>query len=205
MTLLLNDLLPFPELKCAKFATQKRTFNTDVFETPSGNEARNGYMNYPKITFNLSTEAIVDNRDEEELKLLLGFMLQMQGKLNSFLYSHYSDCSIIDYQIGAGDGANKQFQLKRDYGGFIEPIENIASIKDIKINGSPINSYTVNDTGLIEFTNAPINHAVITATADYYYQVRFIEDGYDFEQMFEELHSCQDITFIGKLQRWTEQ
>lgn len=204
-------LAVFPQLEGLEWNTVKRPdFKTGVFESLSGRESRIKHRQYPKYTFRVSVEFLIENREEAQLKELMGFMLQRGGMYEAFLYKDPNDNHVDNQLIGAGNGATTSFQLVRDYGGFTEPVENInavASADDghtpyIYVNGDRktlTTDYTVSESGLITFVSAPANGAQVTATIDYYYRVRFLADGYDFTQFMADLHECLDIEFIGSV------
>ena len=201
------DLPVFPNLDGLELNTIKRAdFKTAVFEALSGHESRFMLRQYPKYTFKVSFEFLIEDRDEAQLTELLGFMLKQGGMYSAFLYSDPSDNAVIDQQIGVGDGVKTAFQLVRNYGGFVEPTENInltptaenaPAFAIAKNELTQISGYNLSASGLVTFADAPASGTLISWTGNYYYRVRFVADGYDFSQLMSDWHECKDIEFVG--------
>lgn len=196
----------FPTLDGIEWNTTKRPeFKTGLFESLSGHESRVKFRQYPKYTFKLSFEFLIENRDEAQLSELMGFMLQQCGMYQAFLYTDPNDNAVTDQVIGTGNNTLTSFQLLRSYSGFTEPVNNvndtvaapsIYSGGDLKNLGT---HYTLSSTGLVTFVTAPPSGAVITWTGSYYYRVRFTAEGYDFTHLMKDLHNCADVEFIGSV------
>jgi uncharacterized protein (TIGR02217 family) len=200
----MSDLV-FPSLDGIEMNTVKRPeFKTQVFEALSGNESRAKMRKYPKYTFKLSFEFLVQDKDEAQLKALMGFMLQLGGMYESFLYADPDDSYVTKQSIGTGNGVATDFQIVRNYGGFVEPLHIVKSVDALEVDGvlmvQPAD-WTRTVMGLITFTTPPANGAVITWTGSYYYRVRFLADGYDFTKFMKDLHECKDIEFIGSVRK----
>lgn len=206
-------LAVFPTLTGLSWDNIKRPdFKTSVFEALSGQESRAALRQYPKYTFKIPVEHLVDNREQSDLQALMGFFMQRRGMYQAFLYTDPTDNTVTEQVIGIGNGTRTTFQLLRDYGGFSEPVENINPVAD---NQDPptvspylykdgvlqtlTTHYTLSATGLVTFTSAPATGVVITWTGSYYYRVRFLEDGYDFVQFCNDFHACADLGFIGSV------
>lgn len=196
----------FPTLDGLEWNTTKRPeFKTGLFESLSGHESRVKFRQYPKYTFKLSFEFLIEDRDEAQLSELMGFMLQQGGMYQAFLYSDPNDNAVTDQLIGTGNGTLTTFQLLRSYGGFTEPVNNVndtVAAPGIYIDGALKTlgaHYSLSSTGLVTFGTAPGTGAVITWTGSYYYRVRFTEEGYEFTQLMRDLHECQDVEFIGSV------
>lgn len=193
----------FPTLDGIEMNTIKRPeFRTQVFEALSGNESRYKMRKYPKYTFKISFEFLIEDKDEAQLKALMGFMLQRAGMYDSFLYEDPDDHSVTRQSLGVGNGVATDFQIVRNYGGYLEPLHIVKSVDALEVDGvlmvNPAD-WTRTVAGLITFTNPPANGAAITWTGFYYYRVRFLADGYDFAKFLKDLHECKDIEFIGSV------
>jgi uncharacterized protein (TIGR02217 family) len=194
-------LAVFPTLDGIEPNTTKRAeFKTHVFEALSGRETRIRFRQYPKYVFKMSFEYLLATQDEAQLQSLFGFMLQRGGMYEAFYYSDPNDNSVVEKSLGAGDGVKTDFQLKRTYGGYTENVE--------FLNGAPLITldeveqtagYTLSDTGLVSFAAAPASGAAVSWSGGYYYKVRFLADGYDFERFMADLHECKDIEFTGSV------
>jgi uncharacterized protein (TIGR02217 family) len=159
--------------------------------------------------FNLSYELLREKGSYNELRQLLGLYLQMKGPFDTFLYNDSSDNNANNSSIGTGDGNTKTFQLLRTFGanGFtlIEICTEIAAnTTSLYANNNAIsaNNYTVGlTTGIVTFGNnsAPANGAVLTATFQYRYRVRFLDDEFNVSQFMSRLWEAKEVSFIGRL------
>lgn len=175
-------------------------FNTQVQAAVSGKENRLGMMAYPLWTFSYSYEVLRSYGAFVELRTLGGFFLARRGMLDSFLYSDLEDNTVVDQNFGTGDGVKVAFQLKRSWGGFDEPVENVNVLTNIKKAGvaqtNPTN-YSISATGLVTFTSAPANGAALTWTGTYYYRCRFLQDDSEYKQFLQNLWANGKLEFIG--------
>jgi uncharacterized protein (TIGR02217 family) len=194
----------FPALDGIEIGISKRPeFKTGVFEAVSGYESRIKFRAYPKYTFKLSLEFLIKNQDEDQLSLLMGFMANRAGMFDSFLFFDTSDGTVVNQPIGIGTGAATQFQLVRTYGGFTEPVWALTEYNSATLTVNYINKvfnvdYTINTTtGIVTFATAPPPGHLVTWSGSYYYQCRFLADGYDFTQLLNDLYDCREIEFVG--------
>jgi len=198
------SLLVFPELPGIDIAQSKRPeVKSQVFINPlSGRESRLRFQVYPKYTFKLSVNALIEDAEDNDLSALLGFMVKVAGQSLAFLYRDPTDYHVDGQMLGTGDGSQTDYPLRRNFGGFIEPVNNPnLNWVDLFIDGildDPVN-HAVLDGGIIHFDVPPANGAVITWTGDYYYRVRLLADGYDFVRVASNFYECMDIEFIGSV------
>lgn len=195
-----NSLLPTP-IGISWSVHKKPTFSNLVQRSAAGREVRAALWVYPIYEWDLTYEYLPDD-STDALKTYLGFFLQRQGAYDSFLYADPNDTSVTDQSIGTGNGSNQDFQLVRTYGGFTEPVYDIAASPApvIKVNGvtkSTPADYTINSTGMVHFTSAPGGSQPVTATFTYYWRVRFKEDAADFENFAYKLFALKRITLLG--------
>jgi uncharacterized protein (TIGR02217 family) len=191
----------FPSLPGLEWnANARPEFSTRVKRAVSGRELRAAFMQYPLWNFGLSYAVLRANVAWAELQTLCGFFLARQGMFDSFLYAWDQDYTVTDAQFGIGDGTTTQFQLTRSFGGFVEPVQNVNVLTNIKKAGvtqaSPAN-YSVNSTGLVTFTTAPAAAASLTWTGTYYYRVRFLQDVADFNAFMKDLFELKKLEFVG--------
>lgn len=199
-------LAVFPSFSGADWGNIKHPdFKTDIFEATSGYESRAMLRQYPKYTFHYPLEHIIDSRDESDLRALLGFFLARHGAYEAFLFTDLSDCAVDGQMIGVGDGTRTVWQLVRSYGGFVEPVQNVNAVDSVPaiflddVLQVDVTDYGIADDGLVTFASAPADGAVITWTGNYYYRVRFVDDGYDFAQFSSDFWQCADIAFVGSV------
>lgn len=172
-------------------------FNTKTFRAVSGKEVRAAFMAYPLWNYSLSFEFLRKGGGFSELDQLAGFFLARQGSFDSFLYSDPDFNSVTDQNIGTGDGVTTQFQLLRSTSGFIEPVQNVNVLTNIKDNATPTTAYTINSTGLVTFTSAPASGHALTWTGTYYNRCRFLQDMAEFNQFMYGLHELKTLKMVG--------
>ena len=189
----------FPVLPGQSWPTTKTPhFATRTQRGTSGRELRLADQPYPIWEFTLPFGLLRDDNDSRgagigagfnELRMLMGFVLSVQGSFQTFLYDDPTDDTVsTEQQFGTGDGTTTTFQLGRTLisGGFFEPIVAPNTVTGIWIAGvlqSPSN-YTVSaTTGIVTFTTAPANGAAITWTGTFYFRCRFSEDSAEFSNL----------------------
>lgn len=184
-------------------------FNTRVTASITGAEVRTPLQLYPLYTLKLAYEFLRDlpsadipASPADELKKLLGFFLARQGMCDSFLFMHPSDYMTTGAVIALGDGTTKDFQLTRTYGvfsgaEFVEPVQNVNIITNVKVDGTPTTAYTISGSGLISFTSAPAAGKAITWSGSYYYRCRFDVDELDLDQFMQNLWEAKTVPMLG--------
>lgn len=194
----------FPTLTGLQWDIKKRPrFSTIVQRSASGKEIRSALMSYPLWEFELSYDVLRAAAAYTELQTLMGFFNQMLGSYDTFLYDDPSDDSVTDQSFGTGDGATASFQLLRTLGGFVEPIQNVHAITNIKVNGATIpagagaGKYTINSTGIVTFGTVPAMGYPITWTGTFYFRVRFLEDLTEFNNFVFQLWENKKLGFVS--------
>ena len=143
-----------------------------------------------------------------DYRALSGFYSLMQGQWDTFLFQDPSWCTENGQQFGTGDGSTASFQLLGGGGpnytalGGFDLVQNIIPFSGlgIYVNGvlkTITTDYTLTSTGIIVFTAAPANTAVLTWTGSYYQRCRFTTDEQDFNQimnMWWEVKRLQMLT-----------
>lgn len=187
----------FPVLKGLEWnRTKVPMWSTMIQTSISGVEKRASLWSYPRWKFGLSYEFLDDDgTGAGDLQQIIGFFNARRGAFDDFLYEDPTDNHVTGQSIGAGNGAAKEFQLVRSYGGFAEPIRAVKGIPLVKINGEAVSQFEVNNTGLITFDNPP--QGVITATFDFYYRVRFLEDEAEFNNFIYKLWELKKLELIS--------
>lgn len=174
------------------------SFATNVQTALSGKEIRLAFMQYPLWQYELTYNVLREVVSLAELQYLVGFFLQRQGKLDNWLFDNPRDRSVADYQFALCDGVTTQFQLTRTYGGFVEPVQSVNVITNLKSNGSTITNpadYTISTTGLVTLTAAGTNGHALTWTGTYYTRVRFTEDMLEFNNFMYQLWELRKMAF----------
>lgn len=189
----------FPSFPGLKWDVAKIPIWRTLIQTAAnGKELRAPLMSFPLWRFTLSYEVLRAASAYAELQSLMGFFNLRNGAYDSFLYTDPDDNSVTDQLIGTGNGTATQYQIVRTYGNFIEPIQNINAITNVKVNGvvksSPAD-YTVNSLGVITFTVAPPNGQPVTWTGTFYFRVRFLQDMAEFSQFMKHLWELKKLEF----------
>lgn len=150
-------------------------FRATVFSSP------NTFKTY-EVSFKI--------RDAALQRSLISFFECRKGKLYSFRFTDWADhtssntdvVGIADQVVGIGDGVNNIFQVVKNY---IAPEHTykrpIQAIKPetfvLAVNGVQVTSgFTITDTGVLLFNDAPANNAVITCGYQFDTVVRFDTD-----------------------------
>lgn len=180
--------------------TRSPEFSTQVKRSVSGKELRGAFRQYPLWNFSMSYEILRDDLANNELRTLAGFFLTRQGMFDSFLYTWTADSTVTDQGFGVGDGVTTAFQLVRSFGGFVEPVQNVNAITDIKVatvaKSNPAD-YSIDANGLVTFAAAPAAGAALTWSGSYYYRVRFLIDAAEFSEFLQDLHELKKLSFVG--------
>jgi len=178
------------------------TFLTNVAELKSGAEQRTARWGSERRAY----DAAYGVKSEDSLRDLEAFFLARKGRLHSFLYwdprdyttaadATVTDAGTItptDVRIGTGNatGGLKTFQLVKVYtdSGGVEHTRNItkpieATVR-VAVDGSEGDAtalgWTVDDaTGIVTFTSAPANGAIVTAGFQFDVHARFGADKFD--------------------------
>lgn len=180
--------LAWPIGKTPRFSNKTQT-------SASLREVRARMAVYPIYDIKLTFEFL----REDEWRLLGGFFLQRAGSFESFLFEDKHDCSVVDQALGIGDGSRTQWQLVRDFGGFVEPCENIKTIGAIKVGGVvvPPSGYTITSTGLLALVSPPAAGQSVSWSGGYYYRCRFGADTAEFEEFMRALWQLKTLTMVG--------
>jgi hypothetical protein len=191
----------FPDLPGLAFDKKTNTeFKTVIHNTAAGGETRGRFSGYPFWLFRLNY-TLLDNFDYDDLTVLHGFHCQRGGMFDSFLYRHQHENRVDDGLIGTGNGSRTAWPLRRSFGGFTEPCENVDALESVSVGGVVLagSAYDLGATGIITFDNPPADGAVIRATFSYFYRCRFESDVTDFTEFANLLYSHEDFGFRGSV------
>ena len=178
-------------------------FSTKIQSAISGRETRAAFMSYPLWDITFSYSVLRSSAAYLELDQVMGFFLQVKGSFDSFLVTIPNDNAVTDMQFGTGNGTQVAYQLTRTRGaggfGFVEPVQNVQTITNVKVNGVETTAYTINSAGLITFTTAPASSAVITWTGSFYYRCRFTQDTASFDRFMNNLWELKKVQMVGAI------
>ena len=176
------------------------TWATRTQVSVSGKETRQADWSYPRYTWELSFDFLRSAPSLAELQTLVGFVNQMQGGFNTFLYSDEDDNAVTGQSLGTGDGATVAFPLIRTFGGYIEPVARVAAVQSVTVGGAAatvtVNYDAGNESGSsVTFATPPAAGAEIVATFTYYWRCRFSADTTDFTKFASGLSSLSSLKF----------
>ena len=178
--------------------TKTPAFKTLIQSSVSGKEKRIALQSYPIWSYGLSFNYLSDdNTTNCDIQKLAGFILSRQGAFDDFLFNDITDNTALNQAVAVGDGITKQFQLVRNYGGYIEPIRGLLVAPIMKINGVINAAFTWTTKGVITFTVVPAAAAIITWSGTFYYRVRFTEDSLDLSNDMYRIWSSKSVGFIS--------
>ena len=180
------DDIRFP-VSISRGATGGPERRTEIVTLASGHEERNSRWADSRRRYNagFGVKSLNDLHD------VLKFFEERRGRLHGFRWKDHADfkscppqnaVSMLDQQIGVGDGLAVSFQLIKSYGSGLrdytrtisKPV--VASIA-VAVNGVAVSSAVADGlTGLVTFLSAPAVGAVITAGFEFDVPVRFESD-----------------------------
>lgn len=166
---------------------------TKVLPAVSGRETRGRFQALPTWAITLPFEFLT----RSDRQTLLGLFLSMAGMWDSFLLNAGDDSIATEAPFGVGDGTTRAFQLVRQTGTYVEPVQNIASIGSVKVAGVATTAYTLDAYGLLTFTTAPASGAALTWTGVYYYRCRFDQDAASFEEFMQRMYTLKTLKLVG--------
>lgn len=180
--------------------TKAPRFNTAVQTAVDLSELRASFACTPVWEFSRSYDVLRDNVVNNELTQLGGFFLDRYGKWDSWLFTDADDSIALLEPFGTGDGVTTAFQLKRSFGSFNEPCKQVANAPSIYVAGNlQVSGYSVSNTALVTFSNAPASNAALTWSGTYYFRCRFKEDVQEFRQFMSKLWDVRLFEFVGSL------
>ena len=174
-------------------------FYTITKTSPTGLDVSAVLAAYPRWHFSLSYAFLRDDGTTTgELQQLVGFFLQRYGNVDDFLYLDPSDNTATNQVISIGDGVTKQFQLCRNYGGFVEPVYGVVSgTPKISVDGVLTTDIYISSKGLVTFNTAPAANAVLSWSGKYYYRVKFNDPTTEFNNFLYKLWEAKKVEFTS--------
>lgn len=157
-------------------------YSTTVVTTVSGHERRNANWAAARGKWNVAHGL----KKREQVAALIAFFRARKGRAYGFRFKDWTDYQAFAQVLGAGDGANKTFQLIKRYtsGGEIDtrliakPVT--GTVKIYREGVEAVSGWTVNTaTGIVTFTTAPASGVQVTADFEFDVPVRFDSDQMD--------------------------
>lgn len=178
----------YPKLKGLAYPiVRKYAWNTlKTYEHPTGRTKTYISQLYPSsITFELQYSILRDwGFGHNELTALVGFFNAMKAGYEDFLFDDVDFNMLTDQVLKTADGFMSQFQIVANYGAAVIPV--YGKVKDgfiVKLNGTIVNNYTINDYGVITFDSVPDEGVIPTVSGGFYHRVRFAVDVAEVSQM----------------------
>ena len=193
-------------------ATARPRYATDVVTTEGGWEFRNERWEYPLFEFDFSLapgDQFTPDNDIDPNQALGEFVDLWHaagGRANTFLFRHWADYRAREQEIGIGDGTTTQFQLYRNYvagavtrqrkitrpvlGSVVLYSEGVAVAGSVDVS-----------TGIVTYTSAPIDSALLTADFDFDLPVRFANDELEIVALMTDLDQPIDIELVEVRER----
>lgn len=193
----------FPTLAGQAWSVHKRpSFSTRVADHVSGREVRSAFYAATLYEFELTFDALASGAGAAfgslgatSLQTLLGFYLQCQGQLGTFLYVDPTDATVRNQTIATGDGVTTSFTLVRTLGAFTEPVSYATQVNAVYANGSPVSGWSLTAPNTLVFTTPPASGTIIKADLAYAFLCRFIDDSEDFENVMSGLWQVASLRF----------
>lgn len=198
-------------------------FSTLIQRSASLRETRISLAASPLYNFDLPFEFLRVAYQYQELQTLIGFVNQMFGSFDSFLYDDPSDDFVENQRIGVGDGVTRTFQLTRTLGGATEQVwnPNVASATTDPLmwaqdpltpmwNVNPetlmwlgsggLGPFSISfPGGVVTFAAAPAPGVPVYWSGFYYFRCRFTNDKNPFKRQMATYWDNQSLQFVGSL------
>ena len=191
----------FPTLAGQGWSVHKRpTFSTRVASHVSGREVRGALYAATLYEYEVTFDALASTPGfsglgATSLQTLLGFFLQCQGQLGTFLYVDPTDCTVKGQTIGTGDGATTAFPLVRTLGATTEPVSYVTALTTAYVGGAAQAGASLVVPNTLTLPTAPAAGAAITADFSYAFLCRFLDDSQDFENVMSGLWQVASLKF----------
>ena len=157
-------------------------YSTSIVTTVSGHERRNANWAMARGRWNVAHGL----KKREQVAELIAFFRARRGRAYGFRFKDWTDYQALAQSLGAGDGANKTFQLVKHYpsGGVVESriiAKPVAGLVKVYRDGvEAASGWSVDTTiGLVTFGTAPAAGVQVTADFAFDVPVRFDSDQMD--------------------------
>lgn len=182
----------------------KPSFNTIKQRAVAGQEVRVQLMSYPLYDIALQYDYVPASTLGTDWATLLDFFLARGGAFDNFLFDNVDDDTIASaspQQFGLGDGTTVAFQLTRyvKAAGFTEPVMNLNGTPTILDNGAAAGAHTIDSSGVVTFSVAPVAGHSLTWYGSYYYRCRFADDMVDLNQFMKNFWEARKVNLVGSL------
>ena len=190
----------FPTLPGQTFATKSPITATHVAEHDSGRTVRTA-LYQGLYEFEVGFEALASDAacnpslGAQSLQAVMGLYLQCCGSYGAFLYVDPNDNAATNQTIATGDGATTQFAFVRSIGAGLDGDFYVTGVTGVAVNGVAVSNWSLVAPNLLSFSAPPLSGATITASFDYAFVCRFLEDSQDFENFMQNLWAAKSVKF----------
>ena len=177
-------------------------FSTTVQILNSGHEQRN--MNWAHARREYSVD--ISPSRGQEWEQILNFFHARRGRAYAFRLKDFSDFRLKDGPVGTGNGARQDFQIVKIYQDEGEAAPSYTRSLTKIVSGSvtvyldgvaQFGNWSVNDlTGILHFTAAPVQDAVISVSCDFDVPVRFDTDLMEAAIPGPDIHDWQSVKMV---------
>lgn len=176
--------------KCAISSSKKQKWKTEIHESGSGRYRSMTNQLYPKWNISVLLQPLTD----EEARILNGFVASQRGGYEPFLWKDPEDYHETGTRLAKI--SSTVFQAVMKMGDYVEPVEYIENVS-VYVDGTKkaANTYTVSN-GYITFSTAPGTNSVVTADYDYYWKVRFDDDGMGIDHIYDNLNRSERFKLV---------
>lgn len=163
--------------------------------TASGREFKARDSAIPRYRYALSFEFLRVAQALAEWQTLMGFVNNLGGPFDDFLFEDPDDRSASAQLFATGNGTQTVFQLARLLGGFLEPVYGPLGTPAITVNGGAATP-TVSALGAVTFASPPASGALLRWSGSFAWRCRFESDGLEFTKNFSTFYECRRVQFI---------
>ena len=158
-------------------------WSTDVVIMQSGHEQRNERWENARHEYNVAYGV----KDIVHLEALKQFFMFVRGQAHGFRYKDWADYrsgavqaapTMLDQQIGIGDGVQTDFQLVKIYDNYTREIKKpVGGTILVAVDGNPVVPSGIDlTTGIVTITPAPSNGLAVTAGYEFDVPCAFATD-----------------------------
>jgi hypothetical protein len=179
-------IMPTMPISMAAGLKKSPNFNTLRQKGTAGVNAAVALKPYPTWSFEFSLDHITGHEQlaTSVVAQFMGTYMATAGGANLFLFTDPQDNTLTGAQFGTGNGSSTRFQLSRNIHGYPDIIQNLNGTPTIYVNGTPTTPASISSTGVVTFSSAPANNAVLTWSGSFFYLCRFAEDTLDATRSF---------------------
>lgn len=166
--------------------TEDIQFNTQIFQGTSGKEKRYSTWEYGLRSLDCS----LHEENESAVDVIWDFFKARKGGYDTFWvkFPTKKNKVVTDEAVGVGDGLEDEFLLDKF------PIDTSSLVLKhngiIQTSGFSVSNNLTTEQSIITYATAPGSSIVITASYEFYIQVRFVEDTFSREKIAFALYNA---------------